>query len=437
MLGLLTYLGLLAALVMGALRRPAVGLAGVLCLYGLKQWGQTTTTFFAEYRQTTNIVVGVVVLVGVIRLAAKRSCVFCQLPTVALLIFALYLYALTSTIWAVDSGSSLDEWANQGPYIITIAILAPLLVGDLADIRDAFRWTVCVGGAICFLVLIFGTWGFRGLALYSGADATETNPLALATLGGTVMLASSMFILESRPALLRVIAAACIPIALAIVWRSGSRGQLIAILPSFVVASAIGFRLNNVRSVAALILMTSLVVALGWWASTLIDFNASRWTGTDQATEDVQGRIDMAQTLLHAAFAHPATMLFGIGNSSSFDVVGIYPHITILEVIAEEGIPGTILYLAILVLAVRSIRRILGTLGEDRVARRTVAMLAALFCFELILSWKQGSLLSSAYVFGYAIILGRIELLLAGRTTVEDHSSPTSPPLVLFPNLMR
>jgi len=32
-----------------------------------------------------------------------------------------------------------------------------------------------------------------------------------------------------------------------------------------------------------------------------------------------------------------------------------------------------------------------------------------LFVFELVLSWKQGSLLGSVYVFGYAIALARLE----------------------------
>jgi O-antigen ligase len=426
----------MVTLAVATVLRPAVGLAGILCLFGLKQWGQSTTAIFSEYREVTNLAVGVLVVVGVIRLAFKRSCIFCRLPASALLVAALYLYAFTTTAWAVNSETSLIEWATLSPYIVTIAILAPLLINDTSELRTAFLWTVFIGGAICFLDLVFGNWGYRGLLLYTAGDQTETTPLSLATMGGTVMLASSIFMLDKRRFMLRVIAAGCIPLALAIVLRSGSRGQLLALIPAFAVAGSIVFRLNSARSLAALLLASGVLIGLGWWASTLIDINTSRWTGAELANQDIHDRLDMASSLLKAALAHPATILFGIGNSSSYEILGIYPHITILEVIAEEGIPGTILYLAILLSAVRSIRRISRSLGDDAEARGTLAILAALFCFELILSWKQGTLLSSYYVFAYAIILGRLEGTAAVRSPIENPSMSVAA-MPAFPNLMR
>ncbi len=143
----------------------------------------------------------------------------------------------------------------------------------------------------------------------------------------------------------------------------------------------------------------------------------------------------MAQALLGAAFSKPGSILFGIGNSSSFQILGIYPHITALEVIAEEGMVGAILYLSILGVALRSIIRLSRSVA-DQAARNTLAVLAALFCFELILTWKQGSLLSSFYVFGYAIILGRLEGPVADPLPNEAASN-SAKALPLFSNLMR
>jgi putative inorganic carbon (HCO3(-)) transporter len=436
MLGLFTYLGLLTALTIGTMLRPAIGVAGVLCLFGLKQWGQTTTTIFAEHPLVTNVAVAVLVIVGVIRVAFKRQCLFCRIPPAAIFVAAMYLYAFMTTVWALDTQRSLDEWATLGPYIATIALLAPLLVDDLTDVRAAFLWTMYVGGAICFLVLVFGSWGYRGLELGTGSDTSETNPLALASLAGTVMLTSSMFILQKRQIVLRIIAAALVPIALAVVLRTGSRGQLLAIVPSFAVACLIAFRLNSLRSLAALSLTTLLIIGLGWWGSTLIQINSSRWTGTASASDDVQGRLYMAQTLIKAALAHPVTIIFGLGNSSSYEVLGIYPHITILEVIAEEGIAGLILYLGILVCAVGSIIRVSRSMAANAFERNIAAILAALFCFELMLSWKQGTLLSSFYVFAYAIILGRIAMRVSERSLAEKPVR-SALNLPLFPNLLR
>ena len=116
----------------------------------------------------------------------------------------------------------------------------------------------------------------------------------------------------------------------------------------------------------------------------------------------------MARALLGVSTSEFFTALFGLGNSSAFQVLGIYPHITGLEVLAEEGIFGAAIYLIILLLTFRSVKRIIKLPLRDS-ERQGVAILAGLFIFELILSWKQGSLLFSVYVFAYAIALARLE----------------------------
>ncbi len=68
MLGLITYSLLLLALIVGAWLRPAVGVAAVLCLYGLKR-AKSSTTLLADHRQFTNYAVFFIALVGLIRAA--------------------------------------------------------------------------------------------------------------------------------------------------------------------------------------------------------------------------------------------------------------------------------------------------------------------------------------------------------------------------------
>jgi hypothetical protein len=59
-----------------------------------------------------------------------------------------------------------------------------------------------------------------------------------------------------------------------------------------------------------------------------------------------------------------------------------------------------------------------------------------LFVFEFILSWKQGSLLSSVYVFAYAIMLGRLEGPALKRSPGSVQTS-AAPALPRFQNLLR
>ena len=144
----------------------------------------------------------------------------------------------------------------------------------------------------------------------------------------------------------------------------------------------------------------------------------------------------MAQALLGASTSGLFTATFGLGNSSAFQVIGIYPHITALEVLAEEGVVGAALYFTIIFLAFRSIKRMAGQPELSDSKRNALAILSGLFVFELILSWKQGSLLFSVYVFAYAIALARLEAVPVKVSSESKHlSAGTSLPR--FQNLLR
>jgi hypothetical protein len=435
MFGLFTYCAILFALSVGVWFRPAVGVAAVLCLYGLKQWGQSSSSFVVQHGQFTNYAIAIIALIGLIRVAFKRSCVFCQIPTATWLIAALLLYALLSVLWAPDLEASLQQWASQGPYIITITLLAPLLLSDFQDTRIAFSWTAFTGAAICILALLFGKWGFRGLLIYANVLEAETNPLALSSLAGTVFIISALSLGRPNSIFRRISCMVFIPITLAVILRSGSRGQLIAGVTAVMISLPIAFRMRNIRSFGALILATSIIVGLGAWSASLVKIDATRWESTDSQSA-VSGRIENARHLLGAATSHASTIIFGLGNSSSFQILGIYPHITGLEVIAEEGVVGTILYLGIILVAARSIKRITNRADLTDSNRNVLAILTGLFVFEFILSWKQGSLLSSVYVFAYAITLGRLEDLVTVRSALVREQTVT-PDLVRFPNLLR
>ncbi len=399
--------------------------------------GQSTTEILSQYRQFTNIAVGLIALLGVGLAARKRSCVFCRIPPTTTLIASLYVYAFVTISWAPDSLASLEQWRIQGPYIITIALLAPLLFTDLDDARAGLTLTIFAGAAICVLALAFGNWGPRGLVLY-GHEATqeyEANPLALSSMAGTVFLISALSLGRPNRIFMRIVATVCIPISLAVVLRSGSRGQFIASGAGLIVALPIAFRLRNIQSIATLLLAAIAVVGLGWWTTSFVDIDSSRWSES-QSSADVIGRFANAQVLLQASSSHLFTAIFGLGNSSSFQVLGIYPHISCLEVLAEEGFVGAAIYLAIILFAVRSIKRIVDQPGLSDSKRNALAILTGLFLFELVLSWKQGSLLSSVYVFLYAITLARLEQPAVTNLSVSDQIR-SGPSIPRFPNLLR
>jgi hypothetical protein len=58
MTGLSAYVAIAGGLFIALWKYPAVALAGVLCIFGLEQWGQATTTFFAQHHTATNYFIG-------------------------------------------------------------------------------------------------------------------------------------------------------------------------------------------------------------------------------------------------------------------------------------------------------------------------------------------------------------------------------------------
>jgi hypothetical protein len=439
MFGLVTYSALVFVLIVSTIRRPAVAFAGVLCIYGLKQWGQNTSALLVQHRTATNLLVGALVLAAIAILAfSKNGRLDSRMPTNWKLVMTLYVYAFMTLFLGPDLDSSLLAWTLQWPYIVTFVLLAPFLLNKMDDVRIALGAAVCIGGAICALALFAGNWGPRGLILLGDIYEQETNPLAIASLAGTVFLGALFLLRTPQPWWRKVFLAALIPIGIAVIIRSQSRGQLGAAA----LAAAIGWIVVSRKALGvrliSLAFATVLVGSIGWWVWDQLPVDPQRWSGA-LAESDAQGRLEMARTLLSEAARNPGSLIFGLGNSSSYHYFGIYPHITALEVLAEEGLLGFALYMAFIVTTLLSAARLFGAMSErsGNGHRVVAAAVLSLFVFELMLSMKQGSLLSSTYVFAYATIIARMSHWQAGGDAAAAREQAVQKPLLSYANLMR
>lgn len=428
MIGLVSYGILMALLAIGTLWTPAVAFAAVLCLYGMKQWGQSTSLLLAEHRTATNIAIGCLVLLGLVMRVVRGRCLFCRLPPAALFVILLYGYALVTLAWTPDKETALEQWSLTFPYLVTITALGPLLVATMGDVRRFARWTILIGGALLALAMFFGHWGARGLIVEGDIYESETNPLALASLAGTVSVFAALSLQRGTPLWLKTLLIATVPLAFAVIFRSQSRGQLVAAVTAVIVAWPIAYRQKNFASYLAWVVGAVTTVLAAWFASTLVEFNTKRWTAAG-SSDDVTGRLDMGVALIGHAASNPLTFLFGLGNSSAFHYVGFYPHIAVLEILGEEGLVGLVLFLVVIYVALRSAVRLVRDPAVARNAprRAAVGMLTGAFVFELMLSMKQGALLSCVYVTAYAIVMGRLEVLVR-RSPVRDFSATRAAP---------
>jgi hypothetical protein len=436
MFGIFSTVGLFGLFAAGTLRRAAVAFAAVLCLYGLKQWGQASSMFFAQHRTYANFAVATLAVVGLWRRSFESGSAR-SMNTVWILVIALYLYSMLTLVWTPGLDAALEQWRQQVPYVLTVAVIAPLLIGSSSDMRIACEWAAVLGGALCTFALVSGHWGNRGLLVIGDLYEQETNPLAIASLGGTVALIAIVSAVSSTAWSKKVLFSMLIPVGLAVVLRSGSRGQLVAVLGALVVGLPLATRKRSVVSWCVAAVAATAVLVLTVWLFKQLGVDSDRWT-TAQSSEAAEGRMGMATTLLGTALESPLTFFAGLGNSSSFHYIGFYSHIAPLEVLAEEGLVGFILYASILVLAFKGILLMARTarMHDDQQSRFSAAALGSLFIFEWLLTFKQGSLLSSVYVMAYAALAGRLSPTLELESHEGDAVSPVPTPVNQYANLM-
>jgi hypothetical protein len=261
-------------------------------------------------------------------------------------------------------------------------------------------------------------------------EGLHGNPLAVAQLAGMVGITAIVADQFSAAKLWRIAKWAILAICLILVVRSGSRGQLISLVFVMALSWTLSRGLMNIRSIvvtgfACVFVGAVLSQALDtYWVYDTYSTD-SRWSNLAMK-RDVLDRLEQARILLSHWFREPGTVLFGLGNSASFDpkIIGFYPHFTSLEILGEEGLIGFALLLVILYCSAHSAIVCLRITQRGSTERACVAMLVSMLTFAFILSCKEGSLLATPDMFMLAIILGKIELHLRRAERAKSLEPP-------------
>lgn len=379
-------------------------------MFALKQWALASVPVIAERPALTNILMGSLVMAGVLLQAARGRLRRPLYPLQAWLIVILLVYALISVTWAPQFELSIGRWRDAAPYLVTIVFLAPLAVQDRSGLHVAFSGTLVLGTVIALLLLFFAEWEGRQVIISRTVDpeAGQGNPLVIGQLGGTLVLLGVLYRTQARARLFQALKVLAVVVGLALVARSGSRGQLAG---AVIVAAAFWALVNpSQRGLKQLIGLSIAIVliALTKLGMDLLWANDQRFSVAG-IEGDYAGRLQNALTLLRFWSDSPLTIIFGLGNSASYDpkVLGIYPHIVPLEVLGEEGIIGFLVLAAIIVLTIGASRRVLQECRQDAEARRLFACIAGLWFYTFLLINKQGSLLLSHDFLFYTILVGR------------------------------
>jgi hypothetical protein len=203
--------------------------------------------------------------------------------------------------------------------------------------------------------------------------------------------------------------------------KSGSRGQTVSIIFCGLCFLPYSRRFKDINSFIGLAFSVMVFAAITLWllAKLTTDENTpgvgDRWTWNGFVGSYQEGRLNTGLTLLRAwANSGPLAWFVGLGSSGSFDpkILGFYPHIVFLEVLGELGIVGFIMLWLLPIFTFQNLREVWVYVKDDPEDRGLIASLGGLILFEIMMSFKQGSLLSSHVCFAFVIMLGRITLTM-------------------------
>lgn len=398
MLSIITYLLLfsLAGLALYSLREPGVATALVWLMIVLESVLQQGNAFLLAHSSFMNfLIAGIATFAAAaafLRGDLRGSRSPKQVWWYALLIF----YCISSVLWSVSPSDTREQLLINLPYVFAFGFLAPICIYNERQLTICLKVLIYFGALIMIGVLASKT-GQRGILLeFAHGRDIEANPLAAASLASYVAFACLFSVLGKKLVTLEsTLKLAIVILSLAVVIKSGSRGQLIAfaaisilLFPIFAKATARrSILLAGLAAISLTVVAIVMVDQLGW---------SHRWK-LDSLVADQNSRWHMCEIMLQRYYDGGFfAWILGLGSSASFKYLQSYPHNMLVETLVEEGILGCSLLIAILYSFSQTGIRLITSTALPRDVRVDIATVLAIFSFNLLLSFKEGSLLGCA-----------------------------------------
>lgn len=390
-------------------------------MYSFEQLLQQGNAFLVANASFINIGFTAVAGVALLAYLAQGGIGQLQLVKTQLLAYFLLVLAGVSILWSVSPSDTSEQLSNQLPYLIAFVGICPLIACEQRHVEAAIRSTIFFGGLL-LVGLAYSKTGSRGVLLETTmGHSVEANPLAAASYAGTVLICCAFSLYAGREnKLLSLVKIAVCVIALWVIVRSGSRGQMVALAVSCFVILPMTARLAAKRSVIIPLVLVGLFCVV---SILLIEQSkiGGRWQWENLKAARI-GRFEMAQRMLEEySSSGMVTWLFGLGSSSSFKIVGFYPHIVPAEVLAELGIFGFGLFAAFSYYAARAGLKSLRSEQLFASQRVIVGTLFSIYVFHAALTLKQGSLLGSTFFLCNGVSLAILASSLRQKTCYSTY----------------
>ncbi len=422
-----------AALFAVSIWRPAWAFAVVLSMFPLEIVIQSGVPYFVTNPWVFNVAVAMLAGVAIVRRVLGGESPFANLGSAALVSsWCFFLWGSLSTLWAPSGGEVERLVLAPLPYWIVFIVIAPMMLGRVEELRSVVNALLAVGVFTCLLIIFSPQFdlvsGRLGIRLAAG---DRTNPLAIGTMGGTLMVVGALTLFSTRNTLGIVYRGSAIVLGAGVGILSGSRGQVVFAALTILLCIPLSYRLANARGFL-LTALSGLVVVGGLYfaASRFIGSdNEDRWR-LDELAAGGSGRVDNVLELLTAYVESPAHWVQGLGftafgtlNTRSGDP---YSHVMTVDALAEGGLIGAALLAWIVLTGFRNGRAISRAVSELPAERAFASVLLGLSLYHFLLANKQGSMLGTPILFGLLILMGRIRNDLDRREPIwaDDEEVP-------------
>jgi hypothetical protein len=380
-------------------------------MFGIENFLQTQSAFFINNGQIINLSVGLVAAVATI-FAVSRNPKIIQKPNpVHVLCLLLYGYAFLSWMWTPAADAFGRRWLPSYPYLGLFLVLGPILTQDKTTIRDGLRWTLMIGIPVMFLTAFYCRWGSRGMILaapvFDGNKmSNEALPLAIAGFASYVGIIA--LVIHSKIPLNTYLRFAILGVALYVAFRTRSRGQVLGIIGVAAVIYPISNKIGDIKGILISVFGLFSFALIIYYITTLMDLQ--RWQ-TQHVEDAVYGRGNawlffLQEWITTSDFRVP----FGLGATAAFAIIGFYPHNLPVEILAELGLVGFGLFVAIIWKSAVNGIRLIQRLEKKPEIRSEVLSLLGLLFLSLLLAQKEGSLYTWQILFFFAITISQREI---------------------------
>ncbi|MCC5829095.1 MAG: hypothetical protein JJU36_06565 [Phycisphaeraceae bacterium] len=378
------------------LRYPGAALGIAASMFVMVQFGRVMGGPFLVDRYLPYAVLAIPVVVSIMARLMRGQRILMPLSAGGIAWYLLMFWSAATLIWHYDLPAGLDL-INRAQFLILFGFLvAPLLVSDLREFRQGMVCLILISVPLIGLILLYGGFAGRGLVIEHAYGDMTTNPLALSTYAGYVLIAALLMVPQKSTLWWTIYRWTAIALASWLSIQSESRGQLIFSLVIVLAFMPIARPIRNIKQFAAVSIggLVFLSVFLYLFAGMA---NIDRFMAIlDDPTQN-RGRL-VAQLFSFWAEAGPVYWLLGLGEaaSMSYQIVGIYCHILTPEILAEKGIVGLIIWMCVVGYTVVHGVRLIRMSRNSIEARSLATALFAVFVFSFLVFHKQGSYLGSA-----------------------------------------